>query len=53
MFVLMRDEYGHKRDGCMKERMRLLSGFILRPRRPVFERGRGTETIAENRGSKY
>ena len=53
MFVLMRDEYGHDRDGCMKERMRWMSGVVLRPRRTVFETGRGSETVAENRRAEY
>ena len=53
MFVLMRDEYGIDRDGCMRERMGWLSGVVLRPRRTVFERGKATETNEENRRSKY
>ena len=48
MFVLMRDEYGHDRDGCIKERMGWVSGVVFRPRRTVFERGKVSETIAEN-----
>ena len=53
MFVWMRDEYGIDRDGCMKEPMGWLSEVVLRRRWTVFESGKATETIAENRRSKY
>ena len=53
MLVLMRDEYGHDRDGCIEERIGWLSGVLMRPRRTVFERGRGSETVAESRTATY
>ena len=53
MFVLMRDEYGIDRDGCGKDGMEWDGGVLMRPRRTVFESGKASETIAENRRSKY
>ena len=52
MFVLMRDEYGIDRDGCGKDGMEWDGGVLMRPRRTVFESGKASETIAENRRSK-